>query len=111
MEIIQPIFYRNGKCLSFKVVDKVSDIKDYLPTIVLYANNGQYVYQPYVLKEVEYVKDINKVKGDFELYFVLRHDIYKSDKLETILKLIETDLKSGDYFPFGEINKDPFSLE
>lgn len=109
MNTIEHIFYRNDRCLAFKVVDKKSDIASSLPTIVLFANNGRYVYQPYVFQGVSYIKDINEVKGNFQFYFIIKHTIYKSDKLDMTMRLIENDLKSGDYFPFGEISKDPFT--
>ncbi len=109
MNIVEHIFYRNDRCLAFSVVDNVSEIQKDLPTIILYADNGQYVYQPYVFKQVDYVKNIKEVKEGFQFYFVLKHSIYHSDKLDITMELIKNDLNSGHYITFGEIGKDPFA--
>lgn len=103
MNEIYPVFYRNNKSLSFKVVEKISEIENYLPTIILYVDNNDLVCAPYIFKEVKYVKDINNIKHGFQYYFILRHDITNFEKLEQFMILTERDLQSGDYFPLGEI--------
>ena len=96
MNKFEHMFYRNNRPLTF------------IPTIVLCADNGRYTYQPYVFRQVDYVHNINEVKSGTDMYFVLKHDIYNSDKLDKTMELIEVDLKSGYYFPFGELPDSPF---
>lgn len=102
MNEIYPVFYRNGKSLSFKVVKQISDIKDYLPTIIIYVDDNDLVYAPYIFREVKYIKNIKDIKHGFQYYFILRHDITNLEKLDKFMIMTEHDLQSGDYFQLGE---------
>lgn len=102
MNEIYPVFYRNGKSLSFKVVKQISDIKDHLPTIIIYVDDNDLVYAPYIFREVKYIKNIKDIKHGFQYYFILRHDITNPEKLDKFMIMTEHDLQSGDYFQLGE---------
>ena len=106
----QQVFYRNNRFLTFKVFKDIEDAKDLLPTVIIYANNGQFVYQPYVFKEVEYVQNSINLNNNFDFYFALVHELHTHERKDSILQGIRDDLKTGYYFPFGEIIESLFNL-
>ncbi|MBL7843821.1 MAG: hypothetical protein JNK44_08170 [Cyclobacteriaceae bacterium] len=108
MEQLFQIFYRNNRSLSFKIVESITDILDSLPTVVIYVDNGEFIYQPYILKDVVFAKRPEDIRPQFQYYFILQHNIYHSTNLELVMKSIEGDLKSGRYFTFGKIDNSPF---
>lgn len=98
------LFYRNNQSLIFDVFDKTEDINSYMPTVIIYVNKGYLDYRPYIFEEVNYIKSLNDIKSGFQYYFVLCHNISDPEKLETFMKSTESDLKTGLYFPFGEVD-------
>lgn len=104
------IYYRNGKPLVFKIIKDLKSVEEHLPSIIMYVDNDWSTYHPYTYQEIKYVKDsleLNK-SDNFDFYFVLKHTLYNNDKIDIFLKSIESDLKSGAYFPIGPLNENPF---
>ena len=104
------VFYRNNKYLTFQIFEDVKDLQILLPTIIIYAENGQVTYKPYIFKEVEYIKLSDELKSGFQLYFALIHDLYDRDVLDRNLKHILNDLQTGYYFPLGDVGEKAFDF-
>jgi hypothetical protein len=99
------IINHNEVSLVFKKITTFDEIESLLPTILIYANNGEFVYQPYVFEKVEIINDLNEIDANFQNYFVLAHDFYSKTNFNDILKQLHTEILNGKYIHFGSIDK------
>ncbi len=99
------IINHNKLFFVFKKVTTFDEIESLLPTIIISANNGEFVYQPYIFEKVEIIYNLTEIDADFQNYFVLSHDFYNKINFNEILKKLHIEILNGKYLHFGCIDK------